>query len=94
MNRAVLLESQHIHPVRGVAEMKKNKKESKREEVLRLMSGDLNIVKTMKSGDCTIHFADNSYRDKTKEEIESAIEHHWHVAWQVVMRMRERGIDV
>ncbi|MFD2116388.1 hypothetical protein ACFSTH_08115 [Paenibacillus yanchengensis] len=74
--------------------MAKKKRETKREEIVRLANGDANIVKTIHNGDTVIHFADNSYSDKTPEEIEEAIAHHWHVAWQVVKSMRERGEDI
>lgn len=90
MNRAVHPSPPHKHLGGGVT-MRRTRKA---EEVLQLMNGGLNIVKTIQSGNTVVYFADNSYARKTAEQIKEAVDNHWRVGWQIALKMRERGIDV
>lgn len=86
----VLIESPHILPNGRDAAM--NKRKSKKQEVLDLMNGGLNIVATipMPNGN-VVYVADNFYANKTPEELEAIKKNFYNVCWRVIQNNAERN---
>lgn len=85
----VLVESLHTLP--NGRDVAMSRRKSKKQEVLDLINGGLNIVSTipMPNGN-VVYVADNCYANKTPEELEAIKRNFYNVCWQVIKNNPER----